>query len=187
LSIRLEPNWNGSRRDAGRGDSKVIEGSLYSLAPLRFLCDEMLNSLAQWLRIAGYDAAVPAQGATDRQLVDRARAEQRWIITADTDLLEFASAPFYVIYLAEQGEQERLRELTLRLDLDWCFAPFSRCKNCNTPLHTASDQEMKTFYPGAPKWPGEKVLACARCQQLYWEGSHVKHMRQVLEAMNGWR
>jgi len=165
----------------------VIEGSLCSTVPLRFLCDEMLNSLAQWLRIAGYDTAVPAQGATDRQLVDQARAEQRWIITADADLLEFACAPFYVIYLAEQGEQERLRELTLRLDLDWCFDPFSRCKNCNTLLHMASNQEMTTFYPGMPEWPGEKVLACATCRQLYWEGSHVRRMRQALEVMNGWR
>jgi uncharacterized protein len=169
------------------GFRDMIEGSLCSLAPLRFLCDEMLNSLAQWLRIAGYDAAVPVQGATDRQLVDQARAEQRWIITADSDLLEFACAPFYVIYLAEQGEQERLRELTLRLDLEWCFDPFSRCKNCNTPLKTASEQEINTFYPGAPKWPEETVLACTTCRQLYWEGSHVRRMRQALEAMNGWR
>lgn len=165
----------------------MIEGSLCALAPLRFLCDEMLNSLAQWLRIAGYDAAVPAPGATDRQLVDQARAEQRWLITADSDLLEFSCAPFYVIYLTEQSEQARLRELTLRLDLDWCHAPFSRCKNCNTPLHEASDQEKTGFRPGAPERPVQKLLACATCRRLYWEGSHVRRMRQALAAMNRWR
>ncbi|MFN2361665.1 MAG: DUF5615 family PIN-like protein [Marinobacter sp.] len=165
----------------------MIEGSLCSLAPLRFLCDEMLISLAQWLRVAGYDAAVSSPGAADLQLVERAKAEQRWLITADSDLLAFASAPFYVIFLAEQGEQARLRELTLQLDLDWCFAPFSRCKNCNTPLRSATDREMTTFHPGAPDWPAEKILACARCRQLYWEGSHVKRMRRTLELMNGWR
>ncbi|HEY9119776.1 MAG TPA: DUF5615 family PIN-like protein [Marinobacter sp.] len=166
---------------------KLIEGSLCPLAPLRFLCDEMLNSLAQWLRIAGYDASLPAQGAQDRQLVDQARAEQRWIITADSDLLEFACAPFYVIYLAGQDEPARLRELTLRLDLDWCFAPFSRCKNCNTSLHTASDREKQQFYPHLPAQSAQRVLACPTCRQLYWEGSHVRRMRHRLELMNMWR
>lgn len=166
---------------------KVIEGSLCSLAPLRFLCDEMLNGLAQWLRIAGYDTSLPAQGAQDRQLVDQARAEERWIITADSDLLDFACAPFYVIYLAGQDEHERLRELTLRLDLDWCYAPFSRCKNCNTPLHTASNREIQQFYPHAPAHGEQTVLACGTCRQLFWEGSHVRRMRQRLEAMNMWR
>ncbi|NMT62696.1 DUF5615 family PIN-like protein [Marinobacter orientalis] len=166
---------------------KLIEGSLCSLAPLRFVCDEMLNGLAQWLRIAGYDVTMPVEGASDRQLVEQAQAQQRWIITADSDLLEFSCAPFYVIYLAAQGECERLQELTLRLDLDWCYAPFSRCKNCNTPLHPASDREIQNFYPQASKLDGQNVLACATCRQLYWEGSHVRRMRHRLEAMNSWR
>lgn len=166
---------------------KVIEGSLCSLVPLSFLCDEMLNSLAQWLRVAGYDASLPVQGSPDGQLVEQAREEQRWLITADADLLEFSSAPFYVIYLAEQDEQARLRELTRRLDLDWCFAPFSRCKNCNTPLYAASQWEVEHFYPGAPRLKAQKVWSCTTCRQLYWEGSHVKRMRRQLEAMNAWR
>ncbi|MEQ9547856.1 MAG: DUF5615 family PIN-like protein [Marinobacter sp.] len=166
---------------------KVIEGSLCSLVPLRFLCDEMLNSLAQWLRVAGYDASLPVQGSPDRQILNQARAEQRWLITADADLLEFSSAPFYVIHLAERVEQARLRELTLRLDLDWCFAPFSRCKNCNTALDTASQWELRNFYPGAPRPNPQKVWSCPTCRQLFWDGSHVKRMFCRLEKMNSWR
>lgn len=166
---------------------KVIEGSLCSLAPLRFLCDEMLINVAQWLRVAGYDTSLPIPGSPDRELVDQARTEQRWLVTADADLLEFACAPFYVLYLAGRYDQARLKELTLRLDLDWCFAPFSRCKNCNTPLHPASEGEIQRFCPRVPE-PGEhKVWACATCRQLYWEGSHVKRMRRKLEILNTWR
>lgn len=166
---------------------RVIEGSLCSLAPLSFLCDEMLNGLAQWLRVAGYDASLPVQGSPDGQLLEQARAEQRWLITADADLLDFACAPFYVLYLTGLDEQARLRELTLRLDLDWCFAPFSRCKNCNTPLSVASEWEIEHFYPGAPRLGAQKVWACAACRQLYWDGSHVRRMRSQLDAMNAWR
>jgi len=164
-----------------------IEGSLCSLAPLRFLCDEMLGGLAQWLRVAGYDTVLPLAGCPDRQLIDRARAEQRWLVSADSDLLDFACTPFHVIYLAGQDEPSRLRELTLRLDLDWLFAPFSRCKNCNTPLHQASTWELQHFYPQGARLDGQSVRACAACGQLYWEGSHVRRMRRRLEAMNAWR
>lgn len=166
---------------------KLIEGSLCSLAPLRFLCDEMLINVAQWLRVAGYDTSLSAPGSPDRHLVDRSRAEQRWLVTADADLLEFVCAPFYVLYLSGPDDQARLKELTLRLNLDWCLAPFSRCKNCNTPLHTAGEREKQLFHPGLRGVSNEVVWACATCRQLYWEGSHVRRMRSRLEAMNSWR
>lgn len=166
---------------------KLIEGSLCSLAPLRFLCDEMLINVAQWLRVAGYDTSLPAPGSPDRHLVDRSRAEQRWLVTADADLLELVCAPFYVLYLSGPDDQARLKELTLRLNLDWCLAPFSRCKNCNTPLHTAGEREKQLFHPGVRGVSNEVVWACATCRQLYWEGSHVRRMRSRLEAMNSWR
>ena len=166
---------------------ELIEGSLCPLAPLRFLCDEMLINVAQWLRVAGYDTSLPAPGSPDRQPMDCSRAEQRWLVTADADLREFACAPFYVLYLSGRDDQDRLRELTLRLDLDWCLAPFSRCKNCNTPLHTPSEREKQLFHPGVRGVSNDAVWACATCRQLYWEGSHVRRMRSRLEAMNSWR
>jgi hypothetical protein len=166
---------------------QIIEGSLCSLAPWRFLCDEMLSGLVQWLRVAGYDTSLPTQGAPDRQLVHQARHEDRWIITADTDLLTFNAAPCYVIYLTEKTEPERLRELTDRLNLDWYPAPFSRCKNCNTPLRVASERDLARFSPGVPKTAPQPIMACERCRQLFWQGSHVKRMSQQLEAMNRWR
>lgn len=166
---------------------KLIEGSLCPLTPLRFLCDEMLINVAQWLRVAGYDTTLPAPGSPDGQLVDRSRAEQRWLVTADADLLEFVCAPFYVLYLSGGDDEARLKELTLRLDLDWCLAPFSRCKNCNTPLHTASEREKQLFRPRVRGVSNDAVRACATCRQLYWEGSHVRRMRRRLEAMNVWR
>ena len=155
--------------------------------PVRILCDEMLNGIAQWLRVAGYDTAVPTPGLPDDQLMERARAEGRWLVTADADLLAFSDAADYVIYLQGGDDEARLRELTQRLELDWCRAPFTRCKNCNTPLHEASEWEVAHYYPGSIWLDGQSVWACATCCQLFWEGSHVRRMRGQLEAMNGWR
>ncbi len=154
---------------------------------MRILCDEMLNGIAQWLRVAGYDTAVPTPGLPDDQLMDRARAEGRWLVTADSDLLGFLEAADYVVYLQGGDDEARLRELTRRLELDWCRAPFTRCKNCNTLLHKASEWEVAHYYPGSIGMNGQSVWACATCCQLFWEGSHVRRMRAKLEAMNRWR
>ncbi|XOZ32477.1 DUF5615 family PIN-like protein [Halomonadaceae bacterium KBTZ08] len=154
---------------------------------MRLLCDEMLGGIAQWLRVAGYDTEVPTQGLPDDELMAWARAEGRWLVTADSDLLGFTDAPRYVIHLQGTDEHARLRELTRRLDLDWCHAPFTRCKRCNTPLHAASDWEKAHYYPDSIRLDGQSVWACPRCCQLFWEGSHVRRMRAQLVAMNAWQ
>ncbi|MGM0434316.1 MAG: DUF5615 family PIN-like protein, partial [Pseudomonadota bacterium] len=51
---------------------------------MRLLCDEMLNGIAQWLRVAGHDTTVPTPGLPDDQLMAQARAEGRWLLTADS-------------------------------------------------------------------------------------------------------
>lgn len=48
---------------------------------LRLLCNEMLQGSGRWLRAARYDTAIYGAGLPDRHLLDRARAEQRALLT----------------------------------------------------------------------------------------------------------
>ncbi|MFE8070385.1 DUF5615 family PIN-like protein [Marinobacteraceae bacterium S3BR75-40.1] len=164
----------------------MVEGALCPCRTPRFLCDEMLRGVGQWLRVAGYDTRLPEAGWPDEYLLEEAQREDRWLVTADRDLLAFAAAPFNVIYLAGEDQTSRLRDLTRLLDLDWCHHPFSRCKACNTRLVRATEADRARLCPPDHQLNGD-VLLCPRCQQLFWEGSHVRRMRQQLEHMNHWR
>lgn len=166
-----------------RSHSEWIEGALCPLEPPRFLCDEMLRGFGQWLRVAGYDTTLPTSGTQDRDVLGAAMDENRWLVTRDRELLEHRDAPQYVIYLASNGLEANLRELTRRLDLDWQHAPFSRCKRCNTPLEPGN-------LPDHDKPPHiwQRVIChCPRCKQVFWEGSHVRRMREKLLRFSRWR
>jgi hypothetical protein len=148
---------------------------------LRFLCDEMLAGLGRWLRIAGYDTVIAARGCRDRDLVEQAHAEQRILLTRDRRLVEIRRANDRTIVLNGNGIDACARELAQRLSLDWSLDPLSRCTLCNTPLDLA-DRRLLDTLPPPIRALGAVVHVCPHCGHLYWEGSHVRRIRQRLES-----
>ncbi len=52
---------------------------------MKFLADNMLGSLARWLRFLGFDTAYP-DVLTDKDLKELARQENRVLLTRDKEL-----------------------------------------------------------------------------------------------------
>lgn len=147
--------------------------------PLRFLCDEMLFRLGRWLRAAGYDVVIAEPGESDRVLFERARKEHRLFVTRDRKLQEFRDATGVVVVLYENELMDSIRELSERLSINWLLKPFSRCMVCNTPLVPATEAQYREL-PEDVKEQSEHALYCPSCEQLFWEGGHVKRMRETL-------
>lgn len=161
----------------GRGSDV---GSLNGLSePPKFLCDEMLKGLARWLRAAGYDTALAPARSRDRALLDAARAQTRWLLSRDRKLLELRHAADWVRLLPPGSVPEWVCALNRWYGLDWQRAPFSRCLRCNTPLLEA-DSARRTEVPPQSRGHAKALRWCPHCQQLYWEGSHVRRMRAKL-------
>lgn len=152
--------------------------------PLRLVCDEMLKGLARWLRAAGHDACVGPDGASDRSLLARAIAESRWLITRDAGLTRLRQAGDVVLVLGENGLDRCARELTGRLDVDWLYAPFTRCLRCNSMLQQGPPPLASCAVSPPPR---RDLRHCPNCKRVYWEGSHVRRMRRQLSAWQGAR
>jgi uncharacterized protein len=148
---------------------------------LRFLCDEMLRGLGRWLRAAGYDTGIAAGGDPDRALAARCAEERRVLLTRDRGLAATLVGRAPVVLVPANGIDAAARALRAALDIDWLYAPFSRCLVDNRLL-AAAPPALAAQVPERSRAAGGPVLACPECGRLYWPGSHVRRMRQRLAA-----
>ncbi len=58
---------------------------------MKFLCDEMLKRLGQWLRVAAYDVLMLPDDTSDRELIQRAVEEHRVLVTRDREMAALAN------------------------------------------------------------------------------------------------
>jgi len=147
----------------------------------RFLCDEMLQRAGRWLRTAGYDVLIAEPGQGDRELIALARREGRLLLTRDRGLVDYRDADDYVVLLEANELRDILAEMDARLGIDWLKRPFSRCMECNTPLIPAPAEASLRVPPQSLR-ADETLLYCPRCDKPYWNGSHVRRMRRLLEC-----
>ncbi len=141
-----------------------------------FLCDEMLAGLARWLRAAGYDTTQAEYRSNDAELVARASAERRLLLTRDRRMLERRGAWRHVVILRGQSIDAWAEEMRIGLGLSWWLAPFTRCLLCNTPL--------EPLQAGGADRP---LTWCPCCEKTYWPGSHTRRMTAALRRWEGGR
>lgn len=149
---------------------------------MKLLCDEMLAGLARWLRAAGHDTALGPAGARDRELLAQAEREGRIFVTRDRSVTQIkTTAEVWVLPAA--GLDAEAAALRAR-GLDWRLAPFSRCVMDNTPLESASPDDLLRMPEESRVLPGPQ-RTCPACRRVYWPGSHVRRMQARLEQWAG--
>ncbi len=152
-------------------------------AETRFIADAMLGRLARWLRILGYDTAY-LQHIPDEDLVRRALAEQRTILTRDRSLeSEWWVTGIHCVAAEEPLAQ--LAEVTVKFGLDPRARLFTRCSRCNHLLVAVDRSEAARHVPTRTLETAERFQRCPGCGRFYWEGSHTARMQHVLERTLG--
>ncbi len=145
-----------------------------------FLVDSMLGTLAKWLRILGYDAAYYAK-TDDNQLVRLARAEERILLTRDTELAQRRG--LRALLITSESLEEHLAQVVQTLGLRTDNA-FSRCPVCNTVLEDVPKHEAWGHVPPFVFQKQEAFKLCPECNQFYWRGTHWHSMLQQVERMD---
>jgi uncharacterized protein with PIN domain len=156
---------------------------------MKVLCDQMLGSLARWLRLFGFDTFYANSEMEDEELLKIAKKEDRVIITRDKQLIARGKKEkLSVIEVNTTDLDEQLNLVLKNVDIDQ-KAILSRCSVCNTILDEVKKSEVKGKVPAKIFERNEKFWFCEKCDKFYWMGSHydkiINKIDEVKKLQNG--
>jgi len=144
------------------------------------MCDDMLGTLAKWLRVAGVDCDY-ASGMTDEALLDIARGG-RTVLTRDRELAaRCGDRGLYVE--SDDLERQMLQVMAAMPGLVEGSEPMSRCLVCNVEVVDAAPGEVKGRVPPGVLERTSEFWLCPRCGRVYWSGTHVADMERRLRRL----
>jgi uncharacterized protein with PIN domain len=175
--------------------------------PGGFLLDVGLGTLARRLRLLGLDAAW-SNDADDADLVARAGAEDRVLLTQDRGLLmrraldragQGHGGRAGQEHDGRAGQEHRGRvrrrngalvrgsrpddQLADVLDrFAPVLAPLTRCTACNGVLRPAPQAEVAGLLEPGTRRTVEEFARCVACRRIYWHGAHGRRIEALVRA-----
>jgi hypothetical protein len=150
---------------------------------MKLLCDQMLGSLATWLRILGQDTYYAQRYITDDELLQIAKNEQRTIISRDKVLLQRAKKELIqIIPLVSTNLDEQLRTVLPKITIDKNEL-LTRCTICNTILESIIKNRIIDQVPKRIYDQHDTFWYCPHCNKVYWMGSHYENIRTKLQNL----
>jgi uncharacterized protein with PIN domain len=152
-----------------------------SLRVTRFIADVHLGGLAHLLRMCGFDTLYETN-FDDSEIAAIAANQGRIVLTRDRELLKRREIT-HGCYVHMLKSTQQLREIFERLDLVRNMRPFTLCLYCNAPLHVIDKALVQQRIPPAVREHYERFSTCDVCQRVFWEGSHWRRMRALLDEI----
>jgi uncharacterized protein with PIN domain len=149
------------------------------LRAIRFVADAHLGGLARLLRMSGFDTLYDNH-FQDSEIEAISAREARIVLTRDRELLKRREIT-HGCYVHTLKSAQQLREIFDRLDLARSAAPFTLCLHCNAPLRTIDKELVQQIIPPTVRAQYERFSSCDVCGRVFWEGSHWRRMRALLE------
>lgn len=145
----------------------------------RFVCDVHLGRLARYLRMMGIDTWYETD-CSDSRLARIAEEDQRILLTRDLGLLKRGRVQLGAFVRAQQPRR-KLAEVMERFPLSEHVNPLSRCLTCNRLLNEASSAAIEAHVPPNAREAHDRFVQCPSCEQVFWAGTHVDRMQQLIE------
>ncbi|TQK52638.1 hypothetical protein FBY35_3081 [Streptomyces sp. SLBN-118] len=147
-------------------------------APLRFLLDVHLGTLARRLRLLGVDAAYENEDIGDPALASLSAKEQRVLLSRDRGLLRrreiWAGA-----YIYSDRPDDQLRDVLARFAPR--LMPWTRCTACNGRLTDADKDSVQDQLQQGTQRTYDVFARCTACERVYWRGAHHARLEAIVE------
>lgn len=147
----------------------------------RFILDVHLGKLAANLRLLGFDTLY-RNDYTDPQIIEIAVDQGRIILTRDRGILKTGAVTRGYCVRSDDPEQQT-REVLRRFDLYNRIQLYSRCVNCNGKIIRVEKPKIRDKLPEQAAKHYEHFYQCNQCGQLYWQGTHLKGIREKISKL----
>ena len=151
---------------------------------MKVLCDQMLGSLATWLRFLGIDTFYASDQFHDDQLLTIALDEQRVLITRDKELIIRARKKnLQVISIISVDLDEQLTTVLSEIPFDQ-DAILTRCSLCNSILDSIDNTIIQCKIPKKIYESHQHFWICPNCKKIYWKGSHYDEIIKKIKSFS---
>lgn len=150
-----------------------------------FLVDAMLGNIAKKLRLLGFDSEYFSD-IDDSELIQKAKNEQRVLISRDHELITRAkNNGIPSIYISTENEIEQFLEILqiVPLKFNKITGDTARCTKCNSITLPITKSEIENKIPQGVLEYNEKFWQCKNCDQIYWEGTHIKNLQKFMDKI----
>ena len=147
-----------------------------------FLVDSMLGNVARKLQLLGYDSKYDS-GIGDSKIIEMAKTEERIIISKDRELIAKAKKQgIPSVYVTKEDEIEQFLEILehIPLKINTISGDTARCTKCNFTTSRIDKSKIVNKVPEKVLEINEKFWKCNNCDQIYWEGTHIKKLQEFL-------
>ncbi|GLF97430.1 Mut7-C RNAse domain-containing protein [Streptomyces yaizuensis] len=148
-------------------------------APLRFLLDVHLGTLARRLRLLGVDAAYESEDIGDPALAAYSARDRRVLLSRDRGLLRrrelWAGA-----YVYSDKPDAQLRDVLERFAP--ALDPWTRCTACNGELRDADKDAVQGLLEAGTERTYDVFAQCVVCERVYWRGAHHARLEAIVAA-----
>lgn len=144
----------------------------------RFVLDVHFGTLARYLRLLGVDAGY-RNNATDDDLIEQAKRENRTLLTQDRALLHRRALPSGA-YVRGTRPVEQLTDVVERFAPP--LRPWTRCTSCNGELITVAKDDVAGELRAGTRRCYDVYARCGSCGQVYWRGAHARRIETVIDT-----
>jgi len=147
-----------------------------------FVVDVNLGRLARYLRLLGFDCLF-CNRFDDATIANISSTTQRIVLTRDRKLLQ-RKIIRHGYFVRSNIPKTQVKEVLSRYKLHSKFKPLTRCTHCNGVLKKTEKQKIIHRLKHLTKKYHHKFLICPDCTQVYWQGSHSKHFKQLIDEFS---
>ena len=148
--------------------------------------DAMLGNIAKKLRLLGYDSQYFSD-IDDKELIKIAKKENRIIISKDEGLIKRSQKlGIRSIHITKKEEIEQFLEIITSINLKriQINGNSARCPKCNSLTESIDKNSIKEKIPQGVFNSNDNFWKCKCCNQLYWEGTHIKNLQEFVGKVN---